>query len=83
MWQKKLGEEILRIPVDIPIILCRGFSQMITEAQAKEIGVPNFQTKPLIARASAQAVRCAMNRQSVRGILRTGTHKGPPVSLES
>jgi FixJ family two-component response regulator len=35
-----LAQELLRIRPDMPIILCTGFSELVTEERAKEIGIP-------------------------------------------
>ena len=42
-----LAREILKIRPDIPIILCTGYSELITEEDAMEIGIRGFALKPL------------------------------------
>jgi len=42
-----LSRRLLEIRNDIPIILCTGFSEVIDEEQALEIGVSQFMSKPL------------------------------------
>ncbi len=42
-----LAKDILMIRPDIPIILCTGFSDMISEEKAKNIGIRKFIMKPL------------------------------------
>lgn len=43
-----LARSLLQIRPDIPIILCTGFSNIISEEQAKEIGIKEFVMKPLL-----------------------------------
>jgi DNA-binding NtrC family response regulator len=40
-----------------PIILCAGFSEMITEEKAVKMGIRAFVTKPLSMRDLAETVR--------------------------
>ena len=57
MTGAELTHELLKIRPDIPVILCTGFSQLITEAKAKEIGVKSFVMKPLVMKDLANVVR--------------------------
>ncbi|MBE9547318.1 MAG: PAS domain S-box protein [Proteobacteria bacterium] len=52
-----LAEELLDIRPDIPIILCTGFSEHISEEKAKEIGIREFVMKPLVMRDLANIIR--------------------------
>jgi PAS domain S-box-containing protein len=52
-----LAGEMLGIRRDIPIILCTGFSERITEEKAKAIGIRGFILKPIIMRDLAQIIR--------------------------
>ncbi len=42
-----LAREILKIRSDVPIILCTGFSDIIDENRAKEIGIRGYLMKPV------------------------------------
>ena len=42
-----LARQMLRIRPDIPIILCTGYSNLITEEQARAYGVKGFIMKPM------------------------------------
>ncbi|MCF6246828.1 MAG: response regulator [Desulfobacula sp.] len=42
-----LAEEILKIRPDLPIILCTGYSDRISEERAREMGIRKFVQKPL------------------------------------
>lgn len=43
---KDLAREFLAVRPDIPIILCTGFSELINESKAKEMGIRDFIMKP-------------------------------------
>lgn len=53
----ELSREMLRIRPDIPIILCTGFSQKITEKEARTIGIRKFLFKPIRARVLSETIR--------------------------
>ena len=44
----QLAAEMFRIRPDIPIVLCTGFSEIITEEQAKAMGIREYLRKPFI-----------------------------------
>lgn len=45
-----LARQTLKIRPDIPIILCRGYSESISEEQAKKYGIREFSMEPLKGR---------------------------------
>ncbi|OPY84065.1 MAG: Blue-light-activated protein [Syntrophus sp. PtaU1.Bin208] len=53
----ELAAEMLKIRSDIPIILCTGYSDLISEEKAREIGIRQFLMKPLSLGDLARAVR--------------------------
>lgn len=57
MTGEQLSKELMRIRPDIPIILCTGYSEQITEEKAKSMGIREFVMKPLVARELAETVR--------------------------
>ncbi|MGV7227643.1 MAG: hybrid sensor histidine kinase/response regulator [Nitrospirales bacterium] len=50
MTGEVLSQELLRIRPDVPIILCTGFTHLITPEKAKAIGIRAFLMKPLLSR---------------------------------
>ncbi|UCF83595.1 MAG: PAS domain S-box protein [Desulfobacteraceae bacterium] len=60
----KLAKELMKIRPDIPIILCTGFSESITEEKAKEIGITEFSMKPFVMRELAETTRRALSRSN-------------------
>jgi CheY-like chemotaxis protein len=53
----RLAKELMKIRPDIPIILCTGFSENISEQKAKEIGIRELSMKPLVMRDLAMTTR--------------------------
>jgi PAS domain S-box-containing protein len=56
----QLSEEALRIRPDIPVILCTGFSEVITEQEAKDMGIRELLMKPATTRDLGEAVNRAL-----------------------
>ncbi|ABC76091.1 response regulator [Syntrophus aciditrophicus] len=52
-----LSRHLLQIRGDIPIILCTGYSEFITEKEAKELGIREFIMKPLFMKELATVIR--------------------------
>ncbi|MEE8430517.1 MAG: response regulator [Candidatus Desulfatibia sp.] len=59
----KLVKEILNIRSEMPIILCTGFSEKVTEENAKELGIKAFTMKPLVIRDLAVVVRKVLDEE--------------------
>ncbi len=57
MTGAELAKIILQIRQDVPIILCTGFSTIITEEKAKAIGIKEFVFKPLVKKDIAKLIR--------------------------
>lgn len=52
-----LARRILQIRPDIPIILCTGYSNLISEEKAKALGIKGFSLKPLAKKDIALLIR--------------------------
>ena len=57
MTGAELARGIIKIRSDIPIILCTGFSELIDEKKAKEMGIRAFVMKPIVRREMAEIIR--------------------------
>jgi CheY-like chemotaxis protein len=57
----KLSLEALKIRPDIPIILCTGYSEKISEERAEELGIRKYLEKPLTKETLAKSVREVLN----------------------
>ncbi|MCX5853722.1 MAG: PAS domain S-box protein [Deltaproteobacteria bacterium] len=56
-----LAREVLKIRPDIPIILCTGFSEIISEEKAKGVGIRRFVMKPIFKMELAEVIREVLN----------------------
>jgi len=57
MTGKQLAQKILEIRPDIPVILCTGYSEQITEQSARQLGIREYVMKPLVMRDIANTIR--------------------------
>ena len=57
MTGKELATAILKINPELPIILCTGFSETISEEAAKHIGIQAFILKPIVMNELAETMR--------------------------
>ncbi|MBF0224901.1 MAG: PAS domain S-box protein [Desulfobacterales bacterium] len=55
------AREVLKIRPDIPIILCTGFSEIITEEAVKSMGIREFIMKPILKKEIANVLRKVLN----------------------
>jgi CheY-like chemotaxis protein len=62
MTGEELSEEIYKIRPDIPIILCTGFSELIDQEKAKQLGINKFLTKPVSKEELAKAIRESLDK---------------------
>jgi len=53
----RLAQEMLKLRQDIPVILCTGYSEQMTEEKAKELGARELIMKPMEIRDLAQTIR--------------------------
>ena len=61
MTGDKLSRELMQIRSDIPVIICTGYSERITEDKAKGMGIKAFVMKPIVIRDLANTVRKALD----------------------
>ncbi|MDY6954774.1 MAG: response regulator, partial [Thermodesulfobacteriota bacterium] len=52
-----LAKEVMKLRPDIPVILCTGFSERMSEEQARKLGIRAFVIKPMVKREMAETVR--------------------------
>ena len=57
MTGEKMAAEIMKIRPDMPIILCTGFSPVITEEKARAMGIQAFIMKPILKNEIAVKIR--------------------------
>jgi DNA-binding NtrC family response regulator len=71
MTGEVLSSEILAIRPDIPVILCTGYSEQISEPQAVAMGIAAFAFKPIELAELAQLVRRVLDERSTARDLRS------------
>jgi len=63
MTGEDLAKELMRIRPDIPVILCTGYSHMISEDKAKAMGIRAFIMKPILRHDIAQTIRRVLDQK--------------------
>jgi PAS domain S-box-containing protein len=63
MTGEDLGKELMRICPDIPVILCTGYSDLISSEKAIAMGFRGFIMKPFTLRESAELVRRVLDQK--------------------
>ena len=52
----KLSAELIKIRPDIPVLLCTGFSEAMSEKKARSLGIKGFLMKPIVMKDLAQKI---------------------------
>jgi PAS domain S-box-containing protein len=63
MTGEDLGKELMRIRPDIPVILCTGYSDLISSEKAMAKGFRGFIMKPFTVREGAELVRRVLDQR--------------------
>ena len=63
MTGEDLGKELMRIRPDIPVILCTGYSDLISSEKATVLGFRGFIMKPFTVREGAKLVRDVLDQK--------------------
>jgi PAS domain S-box-containing protein len=59
----KLAVELTKIRPDIPVLLCTGFSETMSEEKAISIGIKGFLLKPIVMKDLAQKIREVLGKK--------------------
>ena len=59
----KLASELTKIRPDIPILLCTGFSEIMSEEKAASIGIKGFLVKPITMKALSYKIREVLDKR--------------------
>jgi len=62
-----LARKMMDIKPSIPVILCTGFNERISEEKALEMGISRFVMKPVIKDELASAIRTVLDRNCIPG----------------
>jgi len=60
----QFAKEVLAVRPDVPVILCTGFSELINEEKAREVGIRRYLTKPISKKDLAEAVRKVLDERT-------------------
>ncbi len=58
----KLSVELTQIRPDIPVLLCTGFSETMSEEKAASLGIKGFLLKPIVMKDLSQKIREVLDR---------------------
>ncbi len=59
-----LARKMLAIRKETPIILCTGYSEAVSAAQAKKAGISEFVMKPVVKQELAEIVRRVLDKKT-------------------
>ncbi len=59
----RLAQKILELRSDIPIIMCTGYNESVTEEKAKDIGVRDYILKPFRMSLLAETIRKVLDKR--------------------
>jgi PAS domain S-box-containing protein len=62
MTGDRLARELLRIRPDVPVILCTGFSERMSEDKAMALGIKGFVMKPVVLKVLAETVQRVLGK---------------------
>ena len=62
----ELAQKLMEIKPDIPVILCTGYSTLISKEKANEIGICEFVMKPLEMHELARTVRRVLDEKGLK-----------------
>ncbi|MBN1827940.1 MAG: response regulator, partial [Deltaproteobacteria bacterium] len=65
MTGDRLAQEILKIRPGMPIIICTGFSERISDDRARQIGIKAFVLKPLLMGEIGKKVKEVMEMEAL------------------
>ena len=59
----KLASELIKIRPDIPILICTGFSERMSEEKAAAMGIKNFLMKPIVMKDLSKIIRDVLDNK--------------------
>jgi len=63
MTGDKLAGELIKIRFDIPVILCTGFSEMMSKEKAEALGIKGFMLKPIVLKDLSGMIRKVLDKK--------------------
>jgi len=68
MIGENLGKEVMRLRPDIPVILCTGYSNLISPEKATTMRFRGFIMKPFTLREGAELVRSVLDQRELSNL---------------
>lgn len=65
MTGMELSKRILKLRPQTPIILCTGYSELITRERAKDIGIKSFLHKPILREILTRTIREVLDEEKI------------------
>jgi two-component system, cell cycle sensor histidine kinase and response regulator CckA len=59
----ELAERLIQIRKDIPVILCTGYSEQISEDQALDVGIARYMAKPILNQDLVKVAREVLDQK--------------------
>lgn len=59
-----LAKDLITMRPNIPIILCTGYTEMISRDEARALGIREFVMKPLVKREMAETIRRVLDTKT-------------------
>jgi len=63
----KLSAELVKIRTDIPVLLCTGFSETMSEERAESLGIKGFLLKPIVMKDFSDKIREVLDSKNSPG----------------
>ena len=63
MTGEQLAVEIMKIHSDTPVILCTGFSEMMSKEKAESLGIKEFLMKPVVIKDLSSRIRKVLDKK--------------------
>jgi len=63
MTGDKLAGELIKIRSEIPVILCTGFSEMMSKEKAESLGIKGFLMKPVVVKDLSNMIRKVLDKK--------------------
>jgi len=64
MTGDNLAAELMKIRLDIPVIICTGYSEKIDERRAKDLGIKGLIMKPFTIRGRSKTLRAVLDQKA-------------------
>jgi PAS domain S-box-containing protein len=60
-----LAREMFKVRPDIPIIICTGYSERMSEDEARDMGIMGYAMKPIVMKELAEMIRSVLDKNNL------------------